>query len=135
MIRFKNTYIVLFITSFFLGLLIFLFYETSNMSKSILPGYPGDAFFARLILLFTFLWTIILFLQKISKKFTIIKSNDDDSGYVEIYYKDIIFLFFISILYIIFLDLIGFEILTISFLFILLLNRMDLGFKKSFFIL
>ena len=49
------------------------------MSKSILPGYPGDAFFPRLILLFTLFWTIILFFQKISKKFTIIKSNEDDS--------------------------------------------------------
>ena len=133
MIKFKNIQIVLFIVLFFFSFLIFLFYETSNMSKSILPGYPGDAFFPRLILLFTLFWTIILFFQKISKKFTIIKSNEDDSGMVEIYFKDIAFLFIISILYISFLELIGFEILTFIFLFSLLNNRMDLSFKKSFF--
>jgi hypothetical protein len=83
--------------------------------------------------LFTLFWTIILFFQKISKKFTIIKSNEDDSGMVEIYFKDIAFLFIISILYSSFLELIGFEILTFIFLFSLLINRMDLSFKKSFF--
>lgn len=133
MIKFKNIQIVLFIVLFFFSFLIFLFYETSNMSKSILPGYPGDAFFPRLILLFTLFWTIILFFQKISKKFIIIKSNEDDSGMVEIYFKDIAFLFIISILYISFLELIGFEILTFIFLFSLLINRMDLSFQKSFF--
>lgn len=133
MIKLKNIQIVLFIDLFFFTFLIFLFYETSNMSKSILPGYPGDAFFPRLILLFTLFWTIILFFQKISKKFTIIKSNEDDSGMVEIYYKDIAFVFIISILYISFLEIIGFEILTSFFLFSLLVNRLDLNFKKSLY--
>ena len=133
MIKLRNIQIVLFIDLFFFFFLIFLFYETSNMSKSILPGYPGDAFFPRLILLFTLFWTIILFFQKISKKFTIIKSNEDDSGMIEIYYKDIAFVFIISILYISFLEIIGFEILTSFFLFSLLINRLDLNFKKSLF--
>ncbi len=133
MIKLKNIQIVLFIDLFFFTFLIFLFYETSNMSKSILPGYPGDAFFPRLILLFTLFWTIILFFQKISKNFTIIKSNEDDSGMVEIYYKDIAFVFIISILYISFLEIIGFEILTSVFLFSLLINRLDLNLKKSLY--
>ena len=45
--------------------------------------------------------------------------------------KIFFFLFFISIIYILFLDLIGFEILTFAFLFILLVSRLDLNLRKS----
>ena len=131
MIKFKNKNIVLFLSILFLILLIFLFYETSNMSKSILPGYPGDAFFPRLILIFTFFWTVILFLQNTLKNNILIKSKESNNEVIEIYYKDIFFLFFISIIYILFLDLIGFEILTFIFLFVLLVNRLDTNIGKS----
>lgn len=103
------------------------------MSKSILPGYPGDAFFPRLILIFTFFWTIILFLQNTLKNNILIKSKETNDEVVEIYYKDIFFLFFISIIYILFLDLIGFEILTFIFLFVLLVTRLDISIGKSIF--
>lgn len=103
------------------------------MSKSILPGYPGDAFFPRLILIFTFFWTVILFLQNILKNNILIKSKETNDEVVEIYYKDIFFLFFISIIYILFLDLIGFEILTFIFLFVLLVSRLDISIGKSIF--
>ena len=79
MIKFKNKNIVLFLSIFFLIFLIFLFYETSNMSKSILPGYPGDAFFPRLILIFTFFWTVILFLQNTLKNNILINYFDDNN--------------------------------------------------------
>ena len=133
MIKFKNKNIVLFLSILFLILLIFLFYETSNMSKSILPGYPGDAYFPRLILIFTFFWTVILFLQNTLKNNILIKSKESNDEVIEIYYKDIFFLFFISIIYILFLDLIGFEILTFIFLFVLLVSRLDISIGKSIF--
>ena len=133
MIKFKNKNIVLFLSIFFLIFLIFLFYETSNMSKSILPGYPGDAFFPRLILIFTFFWTVILFLQNALKNNILINSKETNDEVIEIYYKDIFFLFFISIIYILFLDLIGFEILTFIFLFVLLVSRLDISIGKSIF--
>ena len=103
------------------------------MSKSILPGYPGDAFFPRLILIFTFFWTVILFLQNTLKNNILIKSKESNNEVIEIYYKDIFFLFFISIIYILFLDLIGFEILTFTFLFVLLVSRLDISIGKSIF--
>ena len=103
------------------------------MSKSILPGYPGDAFFPRLILIFTFFWTVILFFQNTLKNNILIKSNETNDEVIEIYYKDIFFLFFISIIYILFLDLIGFEILTFIFLFVLLVSRLDISIGKSIF--
>ena len=103
------------------------------MSKSILPGYPGDAFFPRLILIFTFFWTVILFFQNTLKNNILIKSNETNDEVIEIYYKDIFFLFFISIIYILFLDLIGFEILTFIFLFVLLVTRLDISIGKSIF--
>jgi len=133
MIKINSKKIVLFISLFFLVFLIFLFYETTNMSKSILPGYPGDAFFPRLILIFSIFWTAILLFQNLIKNFSILKSSEDKETDIEIYFKDIAFLFFISIIYILFLDIIGFEILTFSFLFILLVNRLDLNLGKSIF--
>ena len=133
MIKINSKKIVLFISLFFLIFLIFLFYETTNMSKSILPGYPGDAFFPRLILIFSIFWTAILLFQNLIKNFSILKSSEDKETDIEIYFKDIAFLFFISIIYILFLDIIGFEILTFSFLFVLLVNRLDLNLGKSIF--
>jgi len=133
MIKINSKKIVLFISLFFLVFLIFLFYETTNMSKSILPGYPGDAFFPRLILIFSIFWTAILLFQNLIKNFSILKSSEDKETDIEIYFKDIAFLFFISIIYILFLDIIGFEILTFSFLFVLLVNRLDLNLGKSIF--
>lgn len=133
MIKISSKKIVLLISIFFLFFLVFLFYETTNMSKSILPGYPGDAFFPRLILIFSLFWTLILLLQNLIKNLSLFKSSDDKEIDIEIYFKDIIFLFLISIIYIMFLDLIGFEILTFLFLFVLLINRLDLNFRKSIF--
>ena len=133
MIKINSKKIVLFISLFFLVFLIFLFYETTNMSKSILPGYPGDAFFPRLILIFSIFWTAILLFQNLIKNFSLLKSSEDKETDIEIYFKDIAFLFFISIIYILFLDIIGFEILTFSFLFVLLVNRLDLNLRKSIF--
>lgn len=133
MIKINSKKIVLFISLFFLVFLIFLFYETTNMSKSILPGYPGDAFFPRLILIFSIFWTAILLFQNLIKNFSLLKSSEDKETDIEIYFKDIVFLFFISIIYILFLDVIGFEILTFSFLFVLLVNRLDLNLGKSIF--
>ena len=131
MIKINSKKIVLFISLFSLFFLVFLFFETTNMSKSILPGYPGDAFFPRLILIFLLFWTSILLLQNLIKKFSLFKSSDDKEKDIEIYFKDITFLFLISIIYILFLDFIGFEILTFSFLFVLLVNRLDLNLGKS----
>ena len=133
MIKISSKKIVLLISIFFLFFLVFLFYETTNMSKSILPGYPGDAFFPRLILIFSLFWTLILLLQNLIKNLSLFKSSDDKETDIEIYFKDIIFLFLISIIYILFLDLIGFEILTFLFLFVLLINRLDLNLRKSIF--
>ncbi len=133
MIKINSKKIVLFISLFFLVFLIFLFYETTNMSKSILPGYPGDAFFPRLILIFSIFWTAILLFQNLIKNFSLLKSSEDKETDIEIYFKDIVFLFFISIIYILFLDFVGFEILTFSFLFVLLVNRLDLNLGKSIF--
>ena len=115
MIKINSKKIVLFISLFFLFFLVFLFFETTNMSKSILPGYPGDAFFPRLILIFLLFWTSILLLQNLIKKFLLFKSSDDKETDIEIYFKDITFLFLISIIYILFLEVRGFEILTFSF--------------------
>ena len=39
-------------TVMILGWFLFMLYETTNMTPPILPGYPGDSFFPRLVLFF-----------------------------------------------------------------------------------
>ena len=39
-------------TVMILGWFVFMLYETTNMTPPILPGYPGDSFFPRLVLIF-----------------------------------------------------------------------------------
>jgi len=39
-------------TFLILACLLFMLYETTNMMPPILPGYPGDAFFPRLVLIY-----------------------------------------------------------------------------------
>ena len=104
------------------------------MSKSILPGILV-MLFSKTYFNFSLFWTLILLLQNLIKNLSLFKSSDDKETDIEIYFKDIIFLFLISIIYIMFLDLIGFEILTFLFLFVLLVNRLDLNLGKSYFIL
>ena len=46
------------------------------MSKSILPGYPGDAFF-KTHFNFSIFWTLILLTQNLIKNLSLFKSSDD----------------------------------------------------------
>ena len=48
----------------FLGF-AFLFYETFNMMKPILPGYPGDAFFPRLAVGYTLIIAALILFRGI----------------------------------------------------------------------
>ena len=43
---------VVVVTAVILGWFVFMLYETTNMTPPILPGYPGDSFFPRLVLIF-----------------------------------------------------------------------------------
>lgn len=43
---------VVVVTTAFLAWFLFMLYETTNMTPPILPGYPGDSFFPRLVLIF-----------------------------------------------------------------------------------
>ena len=43
---------VVVVTVAIFGWFLFMLYETTNMMPPILPGYPGDSFFPRLVLLF-----------------------------------------------------------------------------------
>ena len=40
--------------------LVLISYETFNMSPPLLPGYPGDAFYPRLVIGFTAIWCIVI---------------------------------------------------------------------------
>ena len=131
MIKIRNRSLALAISTIFFLILLFLFYETYNMAPSYLPGYPGDSFFPRLILIFLIFWNLLLIFQNLKKPFILSSSEKDREDFIEIYYKEILKLFIVSLIYIYSIELIGFEILTSLFLFILLIERMDYTFQKS----
>ena len=60
------------------------------MAPSYLPGYPGDSFFPRLILIFLIFWNVLLIFQNLKKPFILSSSEKDREDFIEIYYKEIL---------------------------------------------
>lgn len=54
---------VLIATVLVLAWLAFMAYETTNMLPPILPGYPGDSFFPRLVIIFAAICALIVLLK------------------------------------------------------------------------
>ena len=50
-------------TALILVWLVFMAYETTNMMPAILPGYPGDSFFPRLVLIFAIICALIVLIK------------------------------------------------------------------------
>ena len=46
-----------------LAWLAFMLYETTNMMPPILPGYPGDSFFPRLVLVFALICGLVILIK------------------------------------------------------------------------
>jgi hypothetical protein len=54
---------VLIATALILAWLAFMAYETTNMMPPILPGYPGDSFFPRLVIIFAVICALIVLMK------------------------------------------------------------------------
>ena len=104
----------------FLGF-AFLFYETFNMMKPILPGYPGDAFFPRLAVGYTLIIAALILLRGILlPRFA---AAPGESSHVSVHWLEFLSVAALVLVYAELLPPVGFELTTLGFMLILLVPR------------
>jgi len=104
----------------FLGF-AFLFYETFNMMKPVLPGYPGDAFFPRLAVGYTLIVAALILLRGILlPRFA---AAPGESSHVSVHWLEFLSVAALVLVYAQLLPPVGFELTTFGFMLILLVPR------------
>jgi hypothetical protein len=104
----------------FLGF-AFLFYETFNMMKPILPGYPGDAFFPRLAVGYTLVVGGLIILRGVLlPRFA---AAPGEASHVIVNWLEFLSVAALVLIYAQVLPPVGFEITTLVFMLILLVPR------------
>lgn len=104
----------------FLGF-AFLFYETFNMMKPILPGYPGDAFFPRLAVGYTLVIAALIILRGILlPRFA---AAPGEATHISVNWLEFLSVAALVLIYAQVLPPVGFEITTFVFMLILLVPR------------
>ena len=104
----------------FLGF-AFLFYETFNMMKPILPGYPGDAFFPRLAVGYTLIIAALILLRGILlPRFA---AAPGEASHVSVHWLEFLSVAALVLVYAELLPPVGFELTTLGFMLILLVPR------------
>jgi hypothetical protein len=114
----------------FLGF-AFLFYETFNMMKPILPGYPGDAFFPRLTVGYTLIIAALIILRGVLlPRFA---DAPGEATHIAVNWLEFLSVAALVLIYAQVLPPVGFEITTFVFMMILLVPRytVEYGFLKS----
>ena len=106
-----------------------LFWETFRMAPSFLPGYPGDAFFPRLVIGFSTFWAFIIVIGALSGGAfgKDAPPSDDEADYFSFDWLHFIYIFALVIAYALLLQPLGFEIVTLVLMFVLFLPRVQLG--------
>ena len=108
-----------------------LFYETFNMMKPILPGYPGDAFFPRLAVGYTLVIAALILLRGIL--LPRYAAAPGESSHVSVNWLEFLSVAALVLLYAQLLPPMGFELTTLAFMLILLVPRfaVEHGLVKS----
>jgi hypothetical protein len=106
--------------------LVFLYVETYNMLPSHLPGYPGDAFYPRLVLGFSVLWAVIILVRGIflPQKAAAVGY---EAPYFSLHWLEFVCVIGLVLLYAFLLEGVGFEIATVALLMVLLVPRLLAG--------
>ena len=104
----------------FLGF-AFLFYETFNMMKPILPGYPGDAFFPRLAVGYTLIIAALILLRGIL--LPRLAAAPGEPSHLSVHLLEFLSVAALVLLYAELLPPVGFELTTLGFMLILLVPR------------
>lgn len=136
-----RSYCLLTTVAAILAATVYCLYLTFQLPASILPGYPGDGFFPRIALTMVLLFGAIIILREVYQAH---QSNrhpaetDEQNNEVvqinrpvELDVMETVSVVILGIGYISMLDVIGFEIATVSFMFVLLLPRIILPLPKA----
>jgi len=99
----------------------YLFVQTYEMSPPLLPGYPGDAFFPRLILGFSALFSAVVIAMRFMPRMAAQVEGDEDRFDFDPVETAITVLLVLS--YMLLMGPLGFEIATTGFMFLLLWPR------------
>ena len=103
--------------------LVFLYRDTDNMTPSFLPGYPGDASFPRVIIVFSMICAVVILLRGL-----LLKQSASAMGYssssISIHWPEFVSVPIMVLLYAVLLEPVGFEIVTVAMLMVLLVPRM-----------
>ncbi|MGI9522855.1 MAG: tripartite tricarboxylate transporter TctB family protein [Hyphomicrobiaceae bacterium] len=107
----------------------YLLYETFNMAPPLLPGYPGDAFFPRLVLGFSLFWGAIVLLRSLAAS---INRSPYDSSF-PLHVAEFVSVVMIGLAFGMLLEPVGFELATFAFLLVLLVPRLrvELSWKRA----
>jgi hypothetical protein len=106
--------------------LVLLYYETYNMVPSFLLGYPGDAFFPRVVLVFTMFWAVVILIRGLFLAHEAAAVGDEEP-YISVHWLEFTSILVLGLLYAQLLRHVGFEILTVVLLMILLVPRLLAG--------
>lgn len=107
----------------------YLVYETSRMAPPLLPGYPGDAFFPRLVLGFTALFGAVVIAMRLMPSMKAHVEGADDSFRFDPVETAVTSLLVLA--YMLLMEPLGFEISTTVFMFLLLWPRMLMPLVKG----
>ncbi len=102
------------------ALFVYLFWRTVSFSPSMLPGYPGDSFFPRLILGMGLIFCVLLiYASAFSKK----GSGPDDQKEINFPVAPVLLIGVYVLVFVNVLPIIGFELWCFILMFLLLINR------------
>ncbi len=114
------------VTALIFGWFLFMLYETMNMMPPILPGYPGDSFFPRLVLLFGIVCGATVLIKAALKPRGVQLSVGEQEDF-SIHWLEFLSVCVLVIAYGVMLVPVGFEITTFVLMFALLGPRMVAG--------
>jgi hypothetical protein len=103
--------------------LVFLYVETYDMPPSMLPGYPGDAFYPRAVLGFSMIWAAIILVRGVLLPPAAAAVIDEPSAFA-LHWPEFASVVALVLAYALLLEPVGFEISTVALMMALLVPRL-----------
>jgi len=110
--------------------LVVLYIKTYEMMPSLLPGYPGDAFFPRLVIGFTAIFTVLI-LAGGAWRYANRATRAEAAPAASLDWIETSLVAILCFAYIALLDPLGFELTTTGFLAILLAGRLLMPWPRA----
>lgn len=102
------------VTALIVGCTLFLFWRTRSFAPSLLPGYPGDAFFPRIVLTFILICAAVVVLQALKGSRGKLVAEAPRDIEIDLHGLTVALAFVVG--YLVVFSIIGFEIATFLFL-------------------